>query len=152
MHRLHGEGPDVDFPPGTEDIVLLSQDPDLFDTFIDQCNLATRLSVEFDRCGGGDLRTRFGGVVLIEDSPLVRRSQIHVAGEIVLRDEKAVIPIGSYQPLYGVTLSLPSALGHSGVIQTFEPEMSQDERLALRRSAAALKAAVDGMKIYASVE
>jgi L-lactate dehydrogenase len=48
--------------------------------------------------------------------------------EIVLRDERAVIPIGSYRPQYGVTLSLPSVLGRAGTVQTFEPEMSADER------------------------
>ena len=33
--------------------------------------------------------------------------------EIVSRNERAVIPIGSYHPRYGVTLSLPSVLGSS---------------------------------------
>jgi L-lactate dehydrogenase len=58
--------------------------------------------------------------------------------EIVLRDERAVIPIGSYNPHYGVTLSLPSILGRDGVVQILEPEMSEGERLALERSAETL--------------
>ena len=62
--------------------------------------------------------------------------------EIVLRDERAVIPIGSYNPAYGVTLSMPSVLGKTGVVQILEPSMSQDERQALQRSAETLKAAV----------
>ena len=62
--------------------------------------------------------------------------------EIVLRDERAVIPIGSYNPTYGVTLSMPSVLGKTGVVQILEPSMSQDERQALQRSAETLKAAV----------
>jgi L-lactate dehydrogenase len=56
----------------------------------------------------------------------------------VLRDERAVIPIGSYNPRYGVTLSLPSVLGRDGVVQILEPEMSEGERLALERSAETL--------------
>ena len=62
--------------------------------------------------------------------------------EIVLRDERGVIPIGSYNPKYGVTLSMPSVLGQTGVVQILEPAMSQEEREALQRSADTLKAAV----------
>ena len=67
--------------------------------------------------------------------------------EIVLRDERAVIPIGSYNPQYGVTLSMPSVLGQTGVVQILEPAMSDDERQALHRSAATLKAAVAGIRM-----
>jgi L-lactate dehydrogenase len=59
--------------------------------------------------------------------------------EIILRDERAVVPIGSYNPRYGVTLSLPSVLGRDGVVKILEPEMSKDERQALERSAEALR-------------
>jgi L-lactate dehydrogenase len=59
--------------------------------------------------------------------------------EIVLRDERAVSPIGSYNPSFGVTLSMPSILGRDGVVQILEPEMSQDERQALERSAETLR-------------
>jgi L-lactate dehydrogenase len=62
--------------------------------------------------------------------------------EIVLRNERAVIPIGSYIPRYGVTLSLPSVLGRDGALQILDPEMSEDERRALQRSAETLKAAI----------
>jgi L-lactate dehydrogenase len=67
--------------------------------------------------------------------------------EIVLRDERAVIPIGSWQSRYGVTLSLPSLVGGSGVAAVFEPEMSADERQALQRSADTLKAATSRITI-----
>jgi L-lactate dehydrogenase len=67
--------------------------------------------------------------------------------EIVLRDERAVIPIGSYNPRYGVTLSLPSVLGREGVVQVLEPELSEKERQALQRSADTLKAATARIKI-----
>src|SRR5205823_13476727 len=66
--------------------------------------------------------------------------------EIVLRDERGVIPIGSYNPKYGVTLSMPSVLGRTGVLQILEPTMSQEERHALQRSAEMLKAAVARMQ------
>jgi L-lactate dehydrogenase len=61
--------------------------------------------------------------------------------EIVLRDERAVIPIGSYNERFGVTLSLPSIVGREGVVRMFEPEMSPAEQQALVLSAANLKKA-----------
>jgi hypothetical protein len=61
--------------------------------------------------------------------------------EIVLRDERAVIPIGSYNPRYGVKLSLPSIIGEEGALQILQPEMCEDERQALQRSADTLRAA-----------
>ena len=62
--------------------------------------------------------------------------------EILLRDEPAVIPIASYNAEYGVTLSLPSILGRSGVARTLKPSMSDKEREALQRSADTLKSAL----------
>ncbi len=63
--------------------------------------------------------------------------------EMVLRDERAVLPIGSYNPEYGVTLSVPSVLGRTGVVQILAPDLSEEERRALQRSAATLKDAVE---------
>jgi len=62
--------------------------------------------------------------------------------EMVLNDERAVIPVGSLQKRFGVTLSLPSVVGRRGVIEVFEPEMSDEERQGLEKSAAILKAAL----------
>ncbi len=62
--------------------------------------------------------------------------------EMVLRDERAVIPIGSYNSKYGVTLSLPSIVGQDGVTEVLESEMSDEERQALERSAETLRKAV----------
>lgn len=59
--------------------------------------------------------------------------------EIVLRDERAVVPIGSYHERFGVTLSLPSIVGQSGVVRILEPEMSLEETEALQKGAANLK-------------
>jgi L-lactate dehydrogenase len=67
--------------------------------------------------------------------------------ETVLRDERAVIPIGSYNPRYGVTLSVPSIIGRDGMVETIEPRLSEGERQALQRSAETLKAAGARIKI-----
>jgi L-lactate dehydrogenase len=66
--------------------------------------------------------------------------------EIVLRGERAVIPIASYNTRYGVTLSLPSILGSGGVAQLLEPSLSEEEIQALQHSADTLKAALARMK------
>ena len=62
--------------------------------------------------------------------------------EMVLRDERAVIPIGSFNKKFGVTLSLPSVVGRDGVSEILEPEMSADERQALEKSAETLRNAL----------
>jgi L-lactate dehydrogenase len=61
--------------------------------------------------------------------------------EMVVRDERAVIPIGSFNRQFGVTLSLPSVVGREGVSEILEPELSDVERLELGRSAANLRTA-----------
>ena len=67
--------------------------------------------------------------------------------EIVLRDERAVVPVGSYHPRFGVTLSLPTVVGRDGALRILEPEMSAAEQQALQRSADTLKAASARMKV-----
>jgi L-lactate dehydrogenase len=62
--------------------------------------------------------------------------------EAILRDERAVLPVGAFQPKYGVTLSLPGVVGRQGVMRVLEPEMSDDEKQALERSAEVLKTAL----------
>jgi len=62
--------------------------------------------------------------------------------EMVLNDEHAVIPIGSLQTRFGVTLSLPSVVGRWGIIEVLEPEMSEEERQRLQKSADTLQAAL----------
>ena len=66
--------------------------------------------------------------------------------EMILRDERAVIPIGCYNPAFGVTLSLPSIVGRGGVQRVLEPEMTDAERQALQRSAQAIRAALSRVK------
>src|SRR6202165_4464244 len=98
---------------------------------------AFRRSVEQD--------VRFANITIIEGTGA---SQLGIGmvtariAEAILRDEHAVIPIGSYNAQYGVTISLPSVLGRQGVIQILEPEMSEEERQGFQRSADILRNAV----------
>jgi L-lactate dehydrogenase len=69
---------------------------------------------------------------------------------MVLRDERAVIPIGCYNPTFGVTLSLPSVVGREGVHRLIEPEMSAAEQQGLQSSAEAIKAALSRLSLKES--
>jgi L-lactate dehydrogenase len=62
--------------------------------------------------------------------------------EMILRDERSAIPIGSYQPQFEVTLSLPSVVGSSGIVEVIQPEMSAEEQAGLQKSAANLRSAL----------
>ena len=105
--------------------------------------------------GGEELRTsierevRYANIAIIEGN---QASQYGIGiasariAEAVLRDERIVIPIGSYNPNYGVTLSVPSVLGREGVVKILEPELAENERQALQRSAETLKSALAHMK------
>jgi L-lactate dehydrogenase len=85
---------------------------------------------------------RFANITIIEGTGA---SQLGIGmvtariAEAILRDEHAVIPIGSHNPNYAVTISLPGVLGRQGVSQILEPEMSEEERKAFRRSADILR-------------
>ncbi|MGO9060322.1 MAG: lactate/malate family dehydrogenase [Candidatus Binataceae bacterium] len=87
---------------------------------------------------------RFANITIIEG---IGASQLGIGmvsariAEIVVRDEQAVIPIGVFNPEFGVTLSLPGVLGRGGVSRILEPAMTEDELKGLRRSADTLKAA-----------
>ena len=65
-----------------------------------------------------------------------------VDGRTELTNPRIVVPIGSYNADYGVTFSMPSVLGRTGVEQILEPSMSADERTALLLSAARLRDAL----------
>jgi len=85
---------------------------------------------------------RYANIAIIEGNLASQYGIGMVAARIaetVLRDERAVIPIGSYNPRYDVTLTMPSVLGRNGVVKILEPEMSQGEHLALERSAETLR-------------
>lgn len=92
---------------------------------------------------------RFANITIIEG---IGASQYGIGmvcariAEIILRDENAVIPVGSYNKEYGITLSLPSVLGRKGVNRILEPAMSDEEKAALRRSAEKLKSALESIR------
>lgn len=62
--------------------------------------------------------------------------------EMILRDEQTAIPIGAYNPEYGVTLSLPTIVGRRGVTRVLKPDLTDAERRALDASAHTLRQAV----------
>jgi len=62
--------------------------------------------------------------------------------EVILRDERAVFPAGSYNARFGTTVSLPSIVGRQGVLEVLEPAMFDEETQGLERSAARLKETV----------
>ena len=66
--------------------------------------------------------------------------------EIVLHDERAVVPIGAYNSRYELTLSLPSIIGRSGCVQILEPPLSDDEQTGLKKSIEALRKAQDRIR------
>jgi L-lactate dehydrogenase len=66
--------------------------------------------------------------------------------EMICNDERAVIPIGSFQRQFGVTLSFPSVIGRGGLIEVLQPELSDEERVGLQKSADILKAALDRIR------
>jgi len=66
--------------------------------------------------------------------------------EIVLRDERAAIAIGSYQGDLGVTLSLPSVVGGDGVVEVLQPDLAPEERSGLQISVQSLKNALASVR------
>jgi L-lactate dehydrogenase len=87
---------------------------------------------------------RYANITIIEG---IGASQLGIGmvsariAEIVLRNEQAVVPIGVFNPRFGVTLSLPGILGRSGVSRILEAAMTEQELQGLQRSADTLKAA-----------
>ena len=70
--------------------------------------------------------------------------------QMILRDERAVIPIGRYNATFGVTMSLPSVIGREGVHRVIEPEMSAEEQQGLQHSAEAIKTALSRLSLTES--
>ena len=88
---------------------------------------------------------RYANIAIIEGNDASQFGIVSARiAEIVIRDERAAIPIGSFNQKFGVTLSLPSLVGRHGVIEILEPDMSSDETLALERSVQSLKQALAG--------
>jgi L-lactate dehydrogenase len=92
---------------------------------------------------------RFANITIIEGHDASQYGIGIVAvriAEMICNDERAVIPIGSYQKQFGVTLSLPSVIGRGGLIEVLEPDLSDKEREGLRKSAEILEAALDPVR------
>jgi L-lactate dehydrogenase len=66
--------------------------------------------------------------------------------EMVLRNEQAAVPIGSYQQAFGLTLSLPSVIGRAGVVAVLPVILSPEERSGLDKSAEALRSALQSVR------
>jgi len=111
----------------------------------------------FVQCGLGkdDIRSsiedevRFANIAIIEG---IGASQYGIGmvcariAEIVLRDERAVVPIGAYNSKYELTLSLPSVIGRSGCVKILDPPLSDDEQIGLEKSVEALRKAQDHVR------
>jgi len=67
--------------------------------------------------------------------------------EMILNDERAVIPIGSFQKEFGVTLSLPSVIGRNGVSAVLKPDLSREEQERLQKSAESLRTALESVTV-----
>ncbi|HEY5280792.1 MAG TPA: NAD(P)-binding domain-containing protein [Pseudolabrys sp.] len=89
---------------------------------------------------------RYANITIIEGH---EASQYGIAivscriAEMILRDERAAIPIGSYQKNYGVTLSLPSVVGREGIVEVLAPQLTAEEGAALNKSAESIKKALE---------
>jgi L-lactate dehydrogenase len=104
------------------------------------------------QCGleHGDIRAaienevRFANITIIEG---IGASQYGIGmvcariAEIVLRDERAVVPIGSYNSKHGVTLSLPSSVGREGCLNVLYPPLSDVEGIGLEKCVERLRKA-----------
>jgi L-lactate dehydrogenase len=105
-----------------------------------QCGVAH----DDDFRAGIEKEVRFANITIIEG---IGASQYGIGmvcariAEIVLRDERAVVPVGFFHPKLGVTLSLPSVVGRNGCIQVLDPPLSKDERLGLDKSVETLRKA-----------
>lgn len=87
-------------------------------------------------------QVRYANITIIEG---ISASQYGIGmacariAEIILRDERCVIPIGSYHERYKTVLSLPSVVGKEGVIRVIDPEKTKEEEASLEKSAESLR-------------
>jgi L-lactate dehydrogenase len=92
---------------------------------------------------------RFANITIIEG---IGASQYGIGmvcariAEIVLRDERAVVPIGAYNSRYDLTLSLPTIVGGKGRVKNVDPPLSDDEQIGPKKSIEALGGAQDRLR------
>ena len=112
-------------------------------------DLCARRGLQFDRFRSEvEEAVKFANVTIIEGNNASQHGIGLVCARLaqaIVRDERIVLPVATYQKTYGVTLSLPSVIGAPGVVSVFEPAMSDTERRRLQFSAAQLRAAVDAL-------
>jgi L-lactate dehydrogenase len=116
------------------------------------------ISEALGQCGlaqEDDLRTtienevRYANITIIEG---IGASQYGIGmvcariAEIVLRDQRAVVPIGVYNSKLGATLSLPSVIGREGCLQILDPPLSKDEHIALKKCVETLRKAQERVR------
>jgi len=88
---------------------------------------------------------RFANITIIEG---IGASQYGIGivtarlAEIIVRNECAIVPVGSHQPEHGVTLSLPTVVGSRGAVEVLWPQLSEDESRALETTASRLRQVV----------
>jgi L-lactate dehydrogenase len=99
-------------------------------------DLLAKHKIEFDAFRKAvEQDVRFANVTIIEG---IGASQYGIGmaaarvAEVILRDEPAVFPVGSYNPRFGTTVSLPSVVGRQGVVEVLEPDMSNEEKTGTR--------------------
>jgi L-lactate dehydrogenase len=98
---------------------------------------------------GIEKEVRYANITIIEG---IGASQYGIGmvcariAEIVLRDERAVVPVGVFHSKPGVTLSLPAVVGRNGCIQVLDPPLSKDERSGLDRSVETLRKAQERVR------
>jgi L-lactate dehydrogenase len=70
---------------------------------------------------------------------------------VILRDQRAILtvcsPIAEVESVRDVTVALPHLVGGRGVLSTLWPRLGDDERIALKRSAAIVRSAIDSIHI-----
>ena len=69
--------------------------------------------------------------------------------EIILRDQRSILtvctPVMDVAGVKDITVSLPNLLGGSGILETLQPSLDDDETVALRESAMIVKNAIDSL-------
>jgi L-lactate dehydrogenase len=70
--------------------------------------------------------------------------------EVILGDERSILTVCTPMPdvagVKDVTVSLPNLVGGEGIIQTFFPNLTEEEMSALRRSAQTVRSVIDQLE------
>jgi L-lactate dehydrogenase len=70
--------------------------------------------------------------------------------EVILQDERSILTVCTPMPdvagVKDVTVSLPNLVGGEGIIQTFYPQLNEEETAALRNSSQVVRAVIDQLE------